>query len=216
MMKIRFFKIVCLICVITFLNCNTTAISEVNKQNINSDAIQKYDGNSNSGSFIIKFTNLIYEINGKKAKIPIFRGNMGDVTHEEFQEYCYNNNLMKRGYGEGGFVVISKKGKLTDTFHEFLNFYKGNILKDVDINKPTSFEAWNDLEGKPGPSLLTIYYDFKVNGIPFVLFIGGTYSAERIDDSDSVKSIFDVKLKEMTNPPKFTYTFFENMSYKDF
>lgn len=202
-----------LICIITILNCNTTAVSEANKQNIyNKDTIQIY-GNVDDSEFLIKFTNLIYEVNGKEAKIPIFRGNIGDATHKEFREYCYSNNLLKKGYGEGGFIVISEKGKLTTTFHEFLNFYKGNILKNVDINKPTVFRAWGDPQYDPEIHL-TIYYDFKINGIPFVLFVS-VYSSERIDP-DSVKSIFDIKLKERTNPPIFLYTFFKNDYSKNF
>lgn len=208
-MGIRFSKIVCLISVITILNCNTTAISETDRQNIiNNNAIQVYD----SSSFIIKFTNLIYENDGKIAKIPVFQGNMGDTTYKKFLEYCYNNNLLKKGYGEGGFIVTSEKGKLTSKFHEFLNFYKGNILKDVDINKPTSFEVWGNPQYE-SEIHITISYDFKVNGIPFVLFVS-VYSAEQIANS-AVKSIFDIKLQERTNPPTFLYAFYENTYSKD-
>jgi hypothetical protein len=213
-MKIQFFRIVFIISVITLLNCNTTAISETVKQNIyNKDTIQVY-GDIADSEFIVKFTNLIYEVDGKKAKIPIFQGNKGDATYKEFLEYCYNNNLLRKKYLEGGFIVTSEKGKLTSKFHEFLNFYKGNILKDVDINKPTSFEVYGNPQYEPEVHFV-IYYDFKVNGVPFVLSVIA-YSDGRIDNPDSLKSMFDIKLQETTNPPTFVYTFYENMSYKDF
>ena len=212
-MKTRFLKIVVLFGIIIILNCNSTAISETNKQNLyNKDTIQIY-GDVDDSEFVIRFTNLIYEVNGKEAKIPIFRGNKGDATNKEFHEYCYNNNLLKKGYGESGFIVISEKGKLTSTFHEFLNFYKGNILKDVDINKPTSLGVFGDPR-EDSEVYLEIYYDFKVNGIPFVLHVY-TLTDTRIDNPDSVKSVFDIKLHEKTNPPTFLYTFLKNTSIKD-
>ena len=152
-MKIRFLKIVYFVCVIIILNCNTTAISETGRQSIvNKESIQQYDERKGAfmGAFIIKFTNLIYEVNGKNVKIPIFRGNMGDATYKEFHEYCYKNNLLKaRGYIESGFIVESEKGKLTNTFHEFLNFYKNNILKDCDIKTPTYFRVSGNLQHEP-------------------------------------------------------------------
>lgn len=172
------------------------AVSETN------DKIKKGDVQEFSKSeFIIKFSNLIYEKNGKRLMIPIFQGNSGDISYKEFLDYCYKNNLLEKGWGETYFVIKSDKGKLNKTFHEFLNFYKGNILKNVDINKPAKI--------KVDGGAIDIYYDFEVDSIPFTLNVNISTGKKDID-SRLIKSIFDISLNENGENPIFRYIFWKN------
>jgi len=198
-------KTVLLMCMIVILN-NTykNAVSETNTARIVKDGsvvlFSEYE-------FIIKFSNLIYEKDGKEMKIPIFQGNMGDVYYKSFHEYCYKNNLLEKGWGESSFIIKAEKGKLTKTFHEFLYFYKGNILKNVDISKPNKIKVYG--------GALDIYYDFVINGVPFVLQVGISTDKKEIEDTDSIKSIFDVNLDENMATPIFTYRFWKNKTSND-
>jgi len=185
-------------------NTYKNAVSETNTARIVKDGsvvlFSEYE-------FIIKFSNLIYEKDGKEMKIPIFQGNMGDVYYKSFHEYCYKNNLLEKGWGESSFIIKAEKGKLTKTFHEFLYFYKGNILKNVDISKPNKIKVYG--------GALDIYYDFVINGVPFVLQVGISTDKKEIEDTDSIKSIFDVNLDENMATPIFTYRFWKNKTSND-
>ncbi len=206
-MKYRLPKMKSLIFMLIIMSCiNHYAMSESKmRSDIKSGTVQKYDDND---SFIIKFTNLIFEKNGKEMKIPVFQGNTGDVYYNDFHEYCYSNNLLERGYAESSFVIKTDKGKITKTFREFLNFYKGNILKNVNINKPSKFVVFDD--GKN----LRLYYDFEVNEIPFMLQID-IRSAIIINDPDTIKSILDIGFDENVTPSIFRFNFWKNKKSKD-
>lgn len=202
----KLYKIVCLICMIVILNCNyKNVVGQANIQNeIKEGSVLRY---GETDSFIIKFTNLIYEKNGKEIKIPIFRGNMGDVSYRAFHDYCYKNGLLQEGWGESGFVVKSEKGKLTTTFRDFLNFYKNNILKKVDINKPAKIKIFGEGDD------LEIYYDFEANGIPFVLQIM-INTEVKVNNPDLIKSMLQVNLNE-NKSQIFTYRFLKNKTSND-
>ncbi len=204
-MRLRKFYVISLICFIVVLNCaNKIAFCEnVQQNNIKDGAVVLFS----EYQFVIKFSNLIFEKNGKEMKIPIFRGNMGDVYYKSFHEYCYKNNLLEKGWGESNFIIKADKGKLTKTFREFLNFYKGNILKNVDINKPNKIK----IDG----GALDIFYDFEINGIPFALQVGISTDKKEIAETDSIKSIFDVNLDENMATPIFTYRFWKNKTSND-
>ena len=193
----KIFKNTIVICMILFLNCNQNSASSesVTIGKFNNDTVQKFDEYS---SFVIKFSNLIYEKDGKTVKIPIFQGNMGDATYKEFRRYCLDNNLLKEGFRESGFIIQTKRGELKKTFHEFLKFYKSNILKDSNIDKPDKMVI--------SDGAFDIYYDFEVEGIPFVLQIT-ICTVENRFDTKSLKSVFDVNINEnmKTPTPYFTY-----------
>ena len=192
-------KIIFFIFMIMFINCIHGVAEPISKDKIKNAVIKfdKYD------SFIIKFSNLIYEVKGEDVKvpIPIFRGNMGDITYKEFRKYCVDNKLMEDGYRESGFIIDAKKGEVKKTFHEFLRFYQKNLFKDVgiDVNRPSEI---SNIE----PGILNIHYDFKVKGVPMLIKIT-IYITSDIE-TDKIKSVFDIdNIDEdfKTTPPHFYF-----------
>jgi len=117
------------------------------------------------------------------------------------------SSIFTHSMGHYHFIIKAQKGKLTKTFHEFLYFYKGSILKNVDISKPNKI--------KVDGGALDIYYDFVINGVPFSLQIGISTDKKEIEDVDSIKSIFDVNLDENMETPIFTYRFWKNKTSND-
>ncbi|HPJ36568.1 MAG TPA: hypothetical protein PK358_17145 [Spirochaetota bacterium] len=205
-MKFKWYQLICLFCVILIINCNDKkAVSEPNVQNkIQGNAIQKY---KNTHSFIIKFNSLIYEKDGKELRVPIFQGEMGNVTYKEFRKYCLDNKYLEPNVAESSFVIKADKGKLTKTFRDFLNFYKKSILKNVNINKPTKINVYD--EGG-----LSLYYDFEINGVPFVLQLE-IITDDKIESLDSVKPILDVHLDEGVKDPIFRYRFWDDYTSEE-
>lgn len=205
-MKFNAYKIILILCIIIIiLNLNyKNAVCENNKVNSIIDGsvvlFSEYE-------FIIKFSNLIYEKDGKEMRIPIFQGTMGDVSYKDFRKYCVDKKYLEPNVAETDFIIKAQKGKLTKTFHEFLYFYKGNILKNVDISKPNSI--------KVDGGALDIYYDFAINGVPFTLQVGISTDKKEINDVDSIKSILDVNLDENMATPIFTYRFWKNKTSND-
>ena len=166
---------------IILLNCSHGVSETISKDKIK-DAVILFD---EYGSFIIKFSNLIYNSSGKEVKIPIFRGTMGDITYKEFRQYCRDNKLLKEGYREAGFIIDTKEGEVKKTFHEFLRFYQSNLFKDVgvDVNKPSEISDAN-------PGAIEISYKFKAKGTPMVMKIT-IYITDPVDTS-KIKSVFDI------------------------
>ncbi len=203
-MKFKWHQLICVVCVILIINCNDMNAQSEPKTQIKSAAVQKY---KNSHSFIIKFNNLIYEKDGKELRIPIFQGESGDVTYKEFRKYCLDHKYLKPKTAESSFVIKAKKGKLTKTFREFLNFYKESILKNVNINKPTKINVYD--EGG-----LTLYYDFEISGVPFVLQLE-IITDDKIESLDSVKPVLDVHLDENIEDPIFRYRFWKDYTSKE-
>ena len=147
------------------------------------------------GVCVVRFSNIIYEYKEKQFKFPIFQGNLEDVFYTDFKNYCLNTGLIEKDYIGNLFLIKCRRGEIRKTFHEFLNFYKTNILKNVNINKPAI--EWNYDE-------FLIWYKFEMNGIPCSLairFIGSSYSS-------NYKSVFDVILDENVVDTSFTYRFY--------
>jgi len=204
-MKVKGIKLICLVSIIVFFNCsNINATGETGTQNIIKDgAVQEFS----KYEFIIKFSNLIYEQDGKNLKIPIFKGSMGDVSYKDFRKYCVDKKYLEPDVAETSLIIKADKGKLTKLFREFLMFYKGNILKDTDINMPAKILV----DG----GVLELYYDFKVNEVPFVLQISISTGQEDVNTS-LIKSIFDVNLNENMKTPIFHYRFWKNYTSDEF
>jgi len=204
-MKFKLFKVIFLICIMIVLNCSdknsTYGLSKTNT--VRKGAVQKF-GNY---SFIIRFSNLIYVKDGKKIKIPIFHRNMGDGLYDDFLNYCYENNLLNKEYQESGFVVKTPRGQLRKNFHGFIKFYKSNILKEIDVNKPSKMII--------DDGVLDIYYDFEAEDIPFVLQIT-VYTEEDYFNTRLLKSVFDVKVDENMKTPTayFKYSIYMNQTSK--
>jgi len=181
-------------------NTYKNAVSETNTARIVKDgSVERF---KNTRSFIIKFSSLIYEKDGQELKIPIFQGNMGDVSYDNFRQYCLEKKYLEPNVAETSFIIKAKKGELTKTFREFLNFYKGNILKNVDINKPAKL--------KVDGGALGIYYNFEVNGVPFVLQVDVSTDQVEIENIDLIKSIINLNLDEKMETPIFTYRFWDD------
>ncbi len=149
----------------------------------------------NEKLFIIRYSNIIYEKNGKNIKIPIFQGNHGDVLYKDFYDYCIQKKYfpIKKEYKyiESGFIIKAKKGELRKTFHKFLDFYKSNILKDIDINKPAKmdcdgYEWWID-------------YDFIVDDVPCYIRIRIDSSEEDNNNYRKYKSPYEIRTLEKSS-----------------
>jgi len=187
-----------LLFMLSIINCNY-GISETNIiSNIQQGSIQEF---FNTNSFIIKFSNIIYEHKGKKIKIPIFEGSMGDVLYDDFIKFCMVNNLLEEGFRENGFIVKTDKGKLSKTFNEFLLFYKKSILSNTDLNKPSRIEVYG--------GGLYLFYEFNIEGVPCVIFIVATTKKE-YRSADEIKSITGIELDETEKIPHFIYSFWIN------
>jgi hypothetical protein len=154
-------------------------------------------GESWYNSFIIKFSNIIYEVKGKSIKIPIFQGTEGDVLYKDFREFCLINKYLEPRVRESGFVVKCKKGEVKKTFVEFINFYRSNILKDVNFDDKSNFDV--------NESGWTIFYKFKIDGVSCVLNIE-IDAAKRIDRK-KLKTVYDIMVNEDMAYPSFAYSF---------
>lgn len=182
------------------INCNYKTVVGESNHKIKEDSVQLFS----KYQFIIKLSNIIYEKDGKDLKIPIFQGNMGDATYEEFRQYCLDKKYLEPNVAEGSFIIKAEKGKLSNTFRDFLKFYKGNILKNTDIHKPAKIKVFDDY--------LEIFYDFSVNGVPFVLQLNIHTDTSKIKDQNSIKSIFDLNLNENVVGPVLKYRFWDDYS----
>lgn len=116
-----------------------------------------------SGYLIIKYSNLVYLVNNKRIIIPIFRGDKESIYAEKVRLYQINKGEINPfqsidNFEISHFVVLSKRGEMKKTFHEFLSFYKSNILKNIDIEHPSDFGQEN--------SEWFITYDFDYYGFP--------------------------------------------------
>lgn len=190
-------RVILSVFIIILLSCNYTMSETAAKSNIKPGSVTKY---GEFDLFIIKFSNLIYERSNKEIRIPVFQGTMGDVKYNDFLKYCEDNNLLDKGFQESGFIIVTKRGELKKKFHEFLRFYKGNVLKDFNIDRPSKIYVY---EG-----VLDIEYEFTVDGVPIDLEIR-IYTTEDFD-TDSIKSVFDINNidENMKTPePYFKFTF---------
>lgn len=154
------------------------------------------------GNLIIKYSNLIYSVNGRKIVIPIFKGDKGNIEEEKVREFLIKKNEIEPfnsidHFWVNHFVAPSKKGEMKKTFHEFLNFYKKSLFKDIDIEHPSDFGQENDE--------WFITYDFNYGGIPCYMEIRIMGSEEL---SIRYKSVYEIQPDE--NDKYFDYTIFLN------
>ena len=148
------------------------------KTKITPEQVEKYGFNL----FILKFSNIIFEYQGKKFKFPIFQGTSGDVLYNDYLDYCWGNGLMSSDDIETGFVIKCKKGEIKKTFHEILKFYKSNLLKNVDIEKPEIILY----DGRHA-----LLYYIKIDGVTWILSI-----RLFLKDNNIEKSVYDLQPDE--------------------
>jgi hypothetical protein len=87
---------------------------------------------------------------------------MGDVLYDDFKKYSVNHGLLDKGCAETFFMIKCKKGEFKKTLNEFKAFYKSNILKDIDFDKPSYNERYTDYEDVQ-------FFEFTLEGIPCYL-----------------------------------------------
>ena len=93
-------KLLVLLTLLFLLNCsckeNKSTISnhkEITYQEVNLKLDDKVNGDyiknphKVSGYLIIKYSNLVYSIDGKKIILPIFKGDKGNIEEEKIREY---------------------------------------------------------------------------------------------------------------------------------
>ena len=159
------------------------------KTNITSLQIEPYG----QQRLILRFSNIIYDYDGENVRFPIFQGTFGDVQYKDYYNYCVNNGILKNGFDASGFVIKCRKGEIRKTLYEFIAFYKSNILKNVNIDKPLIEYA----EGMCG-----IWYEFNMNGKLWSLCIKFVPA-----DQKTYKSVFDLKPDENVADTSFMFRF---------
>jgi len=157
------------------------------------------------GGKIIKYSNVLLKQNEKEINIPIFQGKSGTITFDDLQK-------MDKEYVLGNIVVKAKTNKVKKTLLEFLNFYKGSLLKDNDINKPT-------IIGGEGDSYI-IWYDFVCEGINSSMMIHLAGDEKNMDELDKKqirgrdRTIDMIKLDETSEGFYFDINIGEESGFK--
>ena len=187
---------------LTVMSCMVGVKSE-NIKNITSKGVEQFN---NDKLFIIRYSNIIYKNNGKTIKIPIYQGTHGDVLYDDFIDYCLKMNYLKPNYMETGFIIKAKKGELRKTFHGFLDFYKGNILKGI-MDKPTRMLC----DGYEW----FIFYDFVIEGLPCYMMI--RFDTSEIDNANyrKYKTPYEIISNVDMEDPYFSYVFFIGLKSTD-
>lgn len=162
--KIFNFLIVFCFLFLLFSGCIEAKCNDVNKlQFVNDADIDDNNFKQISHSYVLKFKNVWLDypmLNGKLIKIPIFRGEKGNVRISQLHK-----KQIDKGYSIiGALKFYAKKGELKKTILDCVNFYKGSLFKNIDARVPTIIAG-------EGTSLI-IWYDFKYMGYPSSVMIG--------------------------------------------
>ena len=200
MKKQKLFSTIIILLVSIVMNCTSSGTNKIIKgSEITNKHIEQY---RYKRVFILRFSNLIYEEDNKEIKIPIFQGDMGNGLYEDFMDYCLKNKLLEPGVMESGFIIKCNKGEVRKTFYEFLKFYKSNILKDVNIEKPS--EMWLSTDD------WIIKYDFIINNIPCFIEIELDPSDEDLykNPVSEYKSVYEIIPEEDSEQPGIFYSIY--------
>jgi hypothetical protein len=200
-------KIVQILTIIIFIICidengmtNDSKIYKITE--IPNQAVERLN---NSFLYVIKFSNLIYNVNEKKIIIPIFQGNLPSVEYTDFKKYCREKKILDPKTMESGFVIRTKKGEVKKTIIEFVKFYQGNLLKG--IKQP--FEIYTDGD-EPQYLVWNVVYKFSLEGIPCTMKI--SFEADKKDWGfrSKIKTIDEMHPNEKMGDPVFTYEIIVN------
>jgi len=196
----KFSKIILIILIaISVCVCSNKNKSEAIDKLIKADEINnQYIEQYRFSVFIMRFSNIIYEEKGKQIKIPIFQGKYGDAMNKDIINYCINNKFISEDIWLR-YIVKCKKGEVKKTLHEFLAFYKSNILKDIDLNNS---KAMNLSSGQ-----WRITYDFIIDGVPCYLEIRFLEKEDDEINQPVYNSVYDINPEENLKDPSFTYLF---------
>lgn len=148
----------------------------------------------------LKYSNLIITYKtGEKVVMPIFNGDRGNIEIDTIENYYIKKGRLEQigglKVGLGDFAISCKKGENKKTFYDFLNFYKGNILKDVDIEHP---KCLTNEEG-----VWIIYYHYNNQGVPSCLRIN-IAGAEK--EYTKYTSIYQIQVDEDNNGFMYSFT----------
>jgi len=125
------------------------------------------------GGHIIRYSNVVVYVAGKKIAVPIYGGFYESILYEDLEkQQKYKNNYLL-----GGVTIFTKQGDVGKTFHNILKFYKKSFFKDIDMNKPSVI-------GNEGSSWYLIWYDFEYEGLPCSMMI-----SVECDEKASIKKI---------------------------
>lgn len=128
--------------------------------------------------YIIRYTNIIIDISGKKVKIPIYNGMYGDIELEQLNK----KQTDKKGNILGNMIIPIKKGHATETFKNILAFYQ----KKMNIHEPTLLD-------RAESGITYIWFDFSFEGLPSCMMIMVEVDESATDDNAVVNML---KLKE--------------------
>ena len=138
----------------------------------------------------LKFSNLIYNIKGKKYKFPIYKGVYGDMDFDRIYQYAEDKGIVRHAEGFSRYCFPIKKEEFKETFASFLNFYKGNILKNVNLKKPDVFD--NDCGSTDSRSHWRIQYKFILNDRKFTFDITIPSTIDDDINRKKIKTPFDI------------------------
>ena len=203
--KIKMFFI-SLLCVFIYHGNVLLNAKALPKEEITDEYVEEFKKNSpyNFKIYIVHFSAIIYEVNGKKVKIPVFRGTKGDVLHSDLLSYFrYLSNISFTEISETGYAIKTKKGEAKKTLHEFLAFYKSNILKDVDIEHPVTIYL--------SPVEWILQYNFVVDGVPCYMHIN--FESRKEDYGKPLpKSVYEIVPNENAGNPGIFFMFYRGRS----
>lgn len=198
---IMYNKMVSVLIILFAIGCNTNSFTNGTKTyKINEIPANAVERLNNSFMYIIKFSNLIYDVDGKKVKIPIYNGNLADVEYNDFKKYCRDKKILDANTMESGFVVRTQKGELKKTIIDFIKFYQRNISQGFE--KP--FEVYTDGD-QPQYLVWNIVYKFSLDGIPCSVKISFEADKKDWEFVEKIKTIEDMHPDENTDDPIFAY-----------
>lgn len=196
-------KILCLNFIISalFIFCQQDVSLKEIKSFVVNVAMEQKVIHHHGSSFLLKSKNLIYDNKEQKIILPVFKGENGDLNYNEFLNYYQLKRILRSNQMENSFVIPCKQNQVKKTFQEFLKFYKGNILKDIDISVPVNMV----IDG----SMWIMDYNFTVNGVPCSMTIEIVS-----DDSDTFpvdkwlkyKTVYQITPYEKNKDPYFSYS----------
>ena len=184
-----------------FVNAKTIARDKITAKNVE---VYCVENDENLKIFTINFSAITYEVNGKTIRIPMFRGAVGDVNYRDLLSYYQSlPEMSKIDLTEAGYIIKVKKGEAKKTLHEFLAFYKSNILKDVDIEHPVTIYL--------SPVEWILQYNFVVDGVPCYMHIN--FESRKEDYGKPLpKSVYDIVPNENAGNPGIFFMFYRGRS----
>ena len=138
-------------------------------------ALPKFEEvDKNSGVYIIRYSNIVTEVENKKIKIPIYGGMYEDISYDDLEKLQTNKKL----YLLGNLNIDAKDGEVKKTFFDILSFYKKTFFKDIDTNNPSVI-------GNEGGDSLFVWYDFDYEGMPCSMMITVAYDKKATNEKIS-------------------------------